>query len=276
MTGAGLAASNLAAADKGKITAGEVVERIKKNIGIPWNYGSIRDTFHIGGPEMAVTGIATSFGGNFRVLQLAQKAGLNMVIVHEPTYYSDADALEPVKNEEVYKIKADFAKRNNLIVWRIHDHWHAHIPDGIRAGWNHNLGWDKYVVKGSDRGWEIPPTTLGELAKWLAKSLESRSIRIVGDPNLRVTKIGYGSHNLDGNMAPMKDSDCVIVSEAREYDSFEFLRDAVYAEPKRSAIIISHQAGEDIGMDEFARWLKPFVPEVPIQFVPTTDEYWSV
>jgi putative NIF3 family GTP cyclohydrolase 1 type 2 len=225
---------------------------------------------------MEVNGIATTFGGNFRVLQLAQKAGLNMVIVHEPTYYSDADALEPVKDEEVYKIKADFARRNNIIVWRIHDHWHAHVPDGIRAGWNHNLGWDKYLVKDSDRSWEIPATTLGELAKWLAKSLESRSIRVIGDPNLRVTKIGYGSHTLDGNMGPMKDSDCVIVSEAREYDSFEFLRDAVYANPKRSAIIISHQAGEDIGMDEFARWLKPFVPEVPIRFIATTDEYWSV
>lgn len=276
LAGAGLVAGKSGAATLGKITAGEVVERIKKNIGIPWNYGSIRDTFHIGGPEMGVTGIATSFGGNFRVLKLAQKAGLNMVIVHEPTYYSDADALEPVKNDEVFKIKQAWAKTNNIVVWRIHDHWHAHVPDGIRAGWNNNLGWTKYLVKGSDREWDLPQTTVGELAKSLAKNLESRSIRVIGDPNLVVKRVGYGSHNVDGNMEPMPKSDCVIVSEAREYDSFEFLRDAVYADPKRSAIIISHQAGEDIGMDEFARWLKPLVPEVPIQFVATTDEFWSV
>jgi putative NIF3 family GTP cyclohydrolase 1 type 2 len=276
IAGAGLAIRNLGAADKGKVTAGEVVERIKKNIGIPWNYGSIRDTFKIGGPEMTVNGIATSFGGNFRVMQLAQKAGLNMVIVHEPTYYSDADALEPVKNEEIYRIKEDFAKRNNMVVWRIHDHWHAHVPDGIRAGWNHDLGWDKYLVKDSDRAWELPPTTLGELAKLLATKLGSRSIRVVGDPNLRVAKIGYGSHNLDGNIAPMNESDCVIISEAREYDSFEFVRDAVYNNPKKSAIIISHQLGEDVGMDELARWLTPIVPEIPVKFVATTDEYWTV
>src|SRR6266404_730252 len=88
MAGAGLAAGNLAQAQHGKLTAGEVVERIKKNLGIPWDTSSYRDTFKIGGPDAVVTGIATSFGGNLRVLQLAQKAGLNMIIVHEPTFYS--------------------------------------------------------------------------------------------------------------------------------------------------------------------------------------------
>ena len=36
------------------------------------------------------------------------------------------------------------------------------------------------------------------------------------------------------------------------------------------------RSGEDMGMNEFAGWLKPFVPEAPIRWIPTTDEIWAV
>ena len=29
-------------------------------------------------------------------------------------------------------------------------------------------------------------------------------------------------------------------------------------------------------MNEFASWSKAFIPEVPIRYVPTTDEFWVV
>ena len=282
MAGAGLAAgSNLATAklawaQQGKLTAGEIVDRIKKNLGIPWNDKSYRDTFKIGGPDSPVTGIATTFGTNLRVMQLAAKAGLNMIIPHEPTFYSDADVIEWLKDDPVYKMKLDFAKRNNMVVWRIHDHWHAHKPDGIKLGWNKAVGWVPYQVDGNLSRWNIPPTTLGDLAKFLAKTLESRSVRIIGDPNLRVVKVAYGGHGLAQNMEALPVADCIIVSEAREYDSFEYARDTVLSGAKKGAIFISHQAGEDMGMDEFARWIKPFVPEVPVRFIATTDEFWTV
>jgi putative NIF3 family GTP cyclohydrolase 1 type 2 len=276
MTGAGMAAGALPGAEKGKLSAGEVVERVKKNIGIPWIDTGYRDTFKIGGPDSTVTGIATSFGGNLRVLQLAQKAGLNMVIVHEPTFYSDADRIDLVKDDPLYKLKLDWANKNNMVVWRIHDNWHARKPDGIRAGWTNDLGWAKYEVAGATGLWDMPPTTLGEFAKSLAKTLESRSVRVIGDPSLRVVRVSYGGHGLAQNMDAMQKADCAIVSETREYDSFEYARDVVLSGAKKGAIFISHQAGEDMGMDEFARWIKPLVPEVPVRFIATTDEFWTV
>ncbi len=290
MAGAGFAAGNVAQGQKGKLTAGEVVDRIKKNIGLPWpaDDPSYRDTFKIGGPDAVVTGIATSFGGNLRVLQLAQKASLNMIIVHEPTFYSDADVRTPgtgaggtdcdaaCQADPFYKFKLDWALRNNLVVWRIHDKWHAHKPDGIAVGFSKALGWVPYQVDGSLSRWNIPPTTLGELAKNVAKTLETRSVRVIGDPNLPVAKIAKGAHGLAQNMDSLPLVDCIIVSEAREYDSFEYVRDTVLSGAKRGAIFISHESGEDAGMEEFARWLKPFVPEVPVRLISTTDEFWTV
>ena len=273
---AGLVGGSLAQAAQGKLRAGEVVDRIKKNLGIPWNDSTYRDTFKIGGPDSVVTGIATSFGGNLRVLQLAHKAGLNMAIVHEPTFYSDGDRVDLVKDDALYRMKLEWANHNNIVVWRIHDHWHARKPDGISTGWNKGMEWEQYQIDGSLREFKIPETTLGELAKYVARKLETKSVRVIGDPAAKVSRVSRGGHGIAQNMEALAKFDCIIVSEAREYDSFEYARDAVLSNPQKGAIFISHTSGEDFGMDEFARWLKGFVSEVPVRFIPTTDEFWTV
>jgi len=276
IAGTGLAGGSIALAQRGKLSAGEVVDRVKKNLGIPWNNSTYRDTFKIGGPESVVTGIATSFGGNLRVLKLAKKEGLNMAIVHEPTFYSDGDRIDLVKDDALYKLKLDWASQNEMIVWRIHDHWHARNPDGIATGWNKGMGWEQYQINGSLRDFKIPETTLGDLAKEVARKLETKSVRVIGDPSIRVSLVSRGGHGLAQNMEALPRADCILVSETREYDSFEYARDTVLSGAKKGAIFISHASGEDLGMEEFARWLKPVVPEVRIQFIPTTDEFWTV
>ncbi len=276
VAGTSLAAGKLATAQNAGLAAGVIVDRIKKNLGIRWNDSTYRDTFKIGGPDSVLSGIATSFGGNLRVLQLARKQGLNMAIVHEPTFYSDGDRIDLVKNDPLYKLKLDWATRNHIVVWRIHDHWHARKPDGISTGWNRGMGWEQYQINGSLRDFKIPETTLGELAKRVARKLDTKSVRVVGDPSLKVSTVSRGGHQLQQNMQALPKADCILVSETREYDSFEYVRDTVLSGAHRGAIFISHTAGEDLGMEEFGRWLKPLVPEVPIQFIPTTDELWTV
>jgi hypothetical protein len=41
-------------------------------------------------------------------------------------------------------------------------------------------------------------------------------------------------------------------------------------------IYISHEASENVGMDWFARWLRPYVPEVSVRYISTTDEFWTL
>src|SRR4051812_17702875 len=42
------------------LTAGEIVARVKANLGIPWRDTTYRDTFKFGGPGTEVTGIGTA------------------------------------------------------------------------------------------------------------------------------------------------------------------------------------------------------------------------
>lgn len=274
---ASLAAASAHAQATGRtLLAGEIVDRVKSHLGIPWNAASYRDTYKIGGPDTPVKGIATSFGTNLRVMQLSNRAGLNMIVTHEPTFWSDPDTIALVQNDALYRLKRGYGDRNGMVVWRIHDHWHARKPDGIRTGWNRAMGWDKYQVNGDLSLFEIPPTTLAELARYIAKTLDTKSLRMIGDPNLPVSRVARGGHPLDPNMlAPLR-ADVIIVSEAREYDSFEYVRDLVRSGARKGAIFMSHTSGEDEGMHEFAAWAPAFIPEVPIRYIPTTDEFWTV
>jgi putative NIF3 family GTP cyclohydrolase 1 type 2 len=274
MAGSGLVASASGLLRGATLTAGDVVARIKQHVGIPWNDKSYRDTYKIGRPDMPVAGIATTFMSNLDVLQRAHAAGLNMVVTHEPTFWSDSDIIETLQKDPMYKFKLDWANKNNLVVWRFHDHWHARKPDGIFEGWNRALGWEKYLVNDDPRRWNIPPTTLGAVAKHFTTSLKTGSLRIIGDLNLPVAHVGRGGHSLANNMEVMPQVDLLIVSEAREWDSAEYIRDTVLSGQKKGALIISHEAGEEAGMDNCAAWLKGFVSEVPIRFVETKDQFW--
>ena len=276
LTQAGLARAQ---AGGGTITAGEVVARIQKAMS-PWQT-TYRDTFKCGGPDSIVKGIGTSFGGDLRVLQRCQAAGLNMLIVHEPTFYSDLDIIPWVKGDPVYEAKRAWMEKNNMVVWRTHDNWHARKPaDGIQTGWDENMGWDKYRMPGemrvAPRVYKLPPTTLKGVAVELATKLKAQSIRLIGDPNLPVTLVGKGGHQLQDNVTAPDDVDCIIVSEAREFDSHEYLRDSVLSGERKGVIIIAHVTGEDEGMHEMEKWLRPKVTEVPIRFISTDDAYWTV
>ena len=45
---------------------------------------------------------------------------------------------------------------------------------------------------------------------------------------------------------------------------------------KRKAIIVlGHVPSEQAGMEECARWLKGFVKEVPVEFIPTAEPFWT-
>jgi putative NIF3 family GTP cyclohydrolase 1 type 2 len=269
-----LLVQGIARGQRATLTAGEVVERIKKNVGVAWDDKSYRDTFKIAGPDAAVTGIACTFMSTLDVLQRASAAGKNMIITHEPTFWSDADLVQDLTEDPLYKYKLGFAVKNNLVVWRFHDHWHAMKPDGIYVGWNKALGWGKYLVGSGAPLYEIPPMTLEAAAAHVANSLHSRSVRVIGDPKLLVSKVGRGSHTLAGNMAVLPAVDMVLISEAREWDSIEYVRDTVLSGAKKGAVVISHEAGEEAGMDHCTDWLRTFIPEVPIEFIPTHDRLW--
>ena len=60
-------ASAASSQEKKEITANEVIERIKNNLGVPWKNETV-DTFKSGDPNAKVTGIATTMMATFDVV----------------------------------------------------------------------------------------------------------------------------------------------------------------------------------------------------------------
>jgi putative NIF3 family GTP cyclohydrolase 1 type 2 len=255
------------------LTANQVIERIQKNLGVPWKTPT-RDIFKAGDPETPVTGIATTVMSTLAILQRAAKAGKNLVITHEPTFWSDGDGTKEIEEDAVYRFKADFIRKNKMVVWRFHDHWHARKPDAMLVGMAQDLGWTE-PLDDSLRLYRVAPTTLGTLAADLQKLLKFRVIRVIGDPATKISKgaINVGSTSLQVVMKLVPEVDVFIAGEPREWEGPEYVQDAVAAGQKKGMIIIGHQVSEDPGMRLCAEWLKTLVPEVPVEWIPTPDPF---
>jgi hypothetical protein len=76
------------------VTAQEIVDRIKKSVGVEWK-GATVDTFKAGDPSTAITGVVTTSLATIDVMRRAVKAGANMVITAGPTFYSRGDSATP-------------------------------------------------------------------------------------------------------------------------------------------------------------------------------------
>ena len=261
------------------MTAGEVIERIKKNLGVAWRDTTYRDTFKAGGPETTVTGIATTVFASFDMIQRAVAAGLNMIVPHEVTFWNDRDDVTIVSADPLYARKLDFLRKNNVVIFRMHDHMHDQRPDFLYVGSARELGLDaKYETAPGSHRFVVPETTLGALAADVQKRIGVRALRVVGDPNARVSRIqlgvGYATPSVN---AP--DVDVVISGEQQEVDGFldspEYVLDAAALGIAKGWIMLGHAVSEEAGMLEMAQWIKGFVPEVPVQLVKAGEPFWA-
>jgi len=258
------------------MTGQELVGRIQQTLaaqGITWREGG-RDTFKAGSPGSQVRGIATTGMATFDVLKRAAARGRNFIVTHEPTFYNDRDLTASLEGDPTYLAKQRFIAGHDLIVWRFHDHAHALRPDPLIAGSARALGWTQYASPTDPRLYVLPPTTLRALAADVARRLNDRALRVVGDPEMKVSRIalgpGYGMPSLTAEI------DVAVGGEASESGgNAEYAMDAWAAGRPRGMIVLGHLMSEDHGMKEVADWLRTFVTEVPIDFTPAGEPFSS-
>jgi len=215
------------------------------------------------------------------VLQRAAAKGENLVITHEPTFYNHLDRPEGMdESDAVWKEKREFIEKNGMVVWRFHDHWHLRKPDGILAGMVKSLGWEKFQSGENPHLFTVPEITLEKLAADVAKQLDTPVLRVVGNPAMKVTKLalspGSAGFERETHALEMENVEVLLVGETREWETVEYAADAVTEGKRKALIVIGHVPSEQAGMEECARWLKIFVKNVPVEFVPTKQPFWTL
>ena len=269
-----------AAVAQSRLTTNHVVERIRQNMGVPWADQTV-DTVKDGDPAAPVFGIAVTMMATLDVLQRAAAAGANLVITHEPTFYDHLDRIDVLERESdaVTAAKRAFIRDNRMVVVRMHDHWHRRRPDGIALGMSRALGWDRYRRPESEFLFTLPATTLDALGRDIRQRLQARTLRVVGDSALRVTNValapGFAGFQTHRHALQRDDVEVLVIGEAHEWETVEYVADAIAAGRKKALIVIGHIPSEQAGMEDFARWLEKLVPEVPVRFVPAADPFWA-
>jgi putative NIF3 family GTP cyclohydrolase 1 type 2 len=212
------------------------------------------------------------------VIQRAAAAGRNLVITHEPTFYSHEDRTEALANDPAFRFKDEFIRSHGMVVWRFHDHWHARRPDGIATGMAKELAWEKNIDPNEPRVFVFESMPLSRLATSMQDRIGIRAIRVVGDPDLAVKRVAanWGYSNPQGAMRILArdDVDVLVIGEAREWEVVEYADDTIASGKKKGLIILGHIVSEQAGMKYCAEWLRTFVTEVPVEFIAAREPFW--
>lgn len=239
-------------------------------------YDETVDVIKAGDPSRQVTGIATTFLANSDVLQKAIDAGANFVITHEPVFYNHLDETDWLENDPVYRAKRRLIEDNGLVIWRFHDYWHNHRPDGIMIGVERVLGWSDYADPNVPYRYNIPTTRFDALAAEVAGKIGSRRALSLGAADMPCSAIALvvGAPGGRWQIGALTDgADVVITGEINEWETCEYVRDARHHGRSKGLIVLGHAASEEAGMAYLVEWLRPRFPDLPITHIPSGDPF---
>jgi putative NIF3 family GTP cyclohydrolase 1 type 2 len=232
------------------------------------------DVFKCGDPARQVTGIVTTFMATRKVIDKAIELGANLIITHEPTYYNHRDEVDWLRGDSVYEAKRALLDQNGIAVWRFHDYWHMHRPDGIGTGFVRTMGWENYV-SADDYVAVLPPTPLTTLTSQLKAKLNMPVLRVVGPQEMTCRRVAMvlGAVPGDWQIKAFREGkvDTVICGETTEWQTCEYVRDAVASGEDKALLVLGHEKSEEAGMAYLVEWLRPKVPGVTITHVPAGD-----
>ncbi|MDN4525027.1 Nif3-like dinuclear metal center hexameric protein [Fictibacillus fluitans] len=232
------------------------------------------DTLKTGNPEERVKGIAVSFMPTHSVIEKAAGLGANLLITHEPLFYNHRDDPAGLGDDPVYLQKAQMIKDAGISVFRFHDYWHRYKPDGIMAGLLQALDWQDIVEEHRTAATfvNLPGMTVAEVAAHVKQSLGISFVRVTGNESAICQRAallagyrGGGAHCLP--LFNEENVDLILYGEGPEWETPEYVRDAVYQGKQKALLVLGHAESEEPGMRHLAGQIRKLFPEVPVHFV---------
>lgn len=259
------------------------------------------DDWKCGDPEAECTGVVSALVPTVNVIKKAIELGANLLIVHEPTFYTSEDGpgwFEDFPNA-VYDEKRKLIDEHGITIWRDHDHMHFHQPDGIFTGVLKHLGWADCASVDRDTGSfahfhvQLPEEmTVAQLCQHLIREIGMNGVRYIGDPAAKVKSLAFVGHLFPGPCAkkradgtPMEygaqiirtleeQVDVILPGEVIDWTVLSYVRDAVQQGRAKAMINLGHLNWEELGMKYTQEWLEEMLHGiVPVTYVPSEDMY---
>ncbi|RYU91755.1 Nif3-like dinuclear metal center hexameric protein [Emticicia agri] len=257
-----------------KLTVQQIIDTILKNYsGEPIK--NTNDTIKAGSADLIVTGVVTTMFPTVEVIRKAHEIGANFLIVHEPTYYNGSDNKTLVANNTQVQLKEELLQKLNMCIWRFHDYAHAMRPDFVSYGVVRSVGWTKYYENAPILN--IPEISLKNIIQLFKKGLRINHIRYIGKDDKPCKKIALlpgawgGSRQM--SILVNQKPDVIIVGEAVEWETVEFIRDCQSLGHESALIVLGHSVSEEPGMLYFSEWLRTKISDLKITHIPSNDPF---
>jgi putative NIF3 family GTP cyclohydrolase 1 type 2 len=213
------------------------------------------------------------------VIKAAAEIKANFIIAHEPSFYNHQDDLTWVENNEVLKEKMALLEKYQITIWRFHDYWHTMKPDGVLHGILLKTGWLPYDTK-EENTFQIPARPLVDIIRDLKQSLNIPHLRYIGDlyANCSIIALLPGASGGQKQMRALISSkaDLIIIGEASEWETPEYIRDARALGKQISLIVLGHSFSEEPGMEWLVQWLQPKIPGIPVKHIASGEPFtWA-
>jgi putative NIF3 family GTP cyclohydrolase 1 type 2 len=232
--------------------------------------------------DCEVTGIVSTFMATVDVIKDTISKGANLIITHEPTYFTGLDKTEWLRDDEVYLLKQKLINENKINIWRFHDHMHMTSPDRIYVGLNKELGWDQYIVPEKQHCYIIPATTVEELSVFLKEKLNVKAAQIIGKKDTKVERVGFlvggsslglGSEQMPMELMRNENLDVIVCGEILEWTLCAYVRDAAQLGLNKAMIILGHNRTEEVGMKYLPEWLATLMPGMVACFLEAGEPF---
>lgn len=222
------------------------------------------DKIIIGDPETPVNKIGTAWMPYWKTCKQAVSEGVNVLIVHEPTFYAhrDLEAKEWINIEnpgtgqqkylELRDEKARWIRENSLVIIRCHDVWDK-IPEiGIPYAFGQALGFSNDDIIRRETFYNVyktEPSPAIEIARSIASKLKiagQPGIAFYGDEDYTVRSVGVGTGCICNPMDYMQlQPDLFIAID----DTVRTWIQTTYAEDTgKPLVVVNHGTSEEFGM----------------------------
>ena len=212
------------------------------------------DCFKYGDENREVKTVVTCLTATPDVLKEARRLGADLIITHEPTYYTHVDEIHPSR---LVDMKVAAVKEADIPLCRYHDHMHFAADDMIALGFLDVMGWRGKFDGDVSFVLDDPKTPL-EIAREIEAKCGIAHCRIIGRRDGKVTKIGLylghrGGDCWNGLKFAAGDVELAIGGEWCEWADGEPIRDAAEFGLQRTAIMMGHAGSERDGMKYLAK-----------------------
>lgn len=254
------------------------------------------DIFKWGDPSRECTGVVTTIAPTMEVIKKTAEMGYNLIIPHEPTFWTHMDYRYWLKEDPLFKKKAALLDEAGISIWRFHEHMHSHNPDLVFSGMTHQLGWEKYNNPDYRRSrfntkthflstlWEFPEPGIPfvEIANLLKEKIGLEGIHYVGDKDILVKRASVCAHGFEyepqqSYIEIMNDEniDLLIPGESDNWTVQYYVRDSAFAGMGKAVLLIGHFNVESLGMKDLAENFFPalFGDRMRFQYIPAGDSY---